>query len=140
MISVAGIWKIAKLIGANRQYVVIVAAVGWALWERGDYQECKAQRAAEQIKARDAIIAQKNKDRALADAVITDQAQTIAQLANKTSTHTEVIRHVQVTTACRDTPAMRAADDGLSDLGFTRQPRPATDANAPAPRVTPARP
>jgi hypothetical protein len=121
--------------GGNWKWAVptaIAVVLGiYAGAQRINYLDCKADRTADQLAHRDAIIAQKNKDRALADEIIAGQAQTIAQLAQKTSTHTEIIRNVPVTTACPAQPAMRAADDGLLDLGFKRATRPAAGVNAP---------
>ena len=62
---------------------IAALAIGWALVERAGHQACKAARAEEQVKAREAIIEQKNKDRALADQIITDQATKIAELAGR---------------------------------------------------------
>lgn len=121
----AGNWKWAV------PTAIAVAAVVFGGLQRINYLDCKADRTADQLAYRDAIIEQKNRDRKLADEIITGQAQTIAQLAQKTNTHTEIIRNVPVTTACPDQPAMRAADDGLLDLGFKRATRPAAGVHAP---------
>lgn len=122
------------LVGGNWTWAVpsaiAVAAVVYGGLQRLNYLECSAERIGDQIAHRDAIIAQKEKDRQLADEIIAGQAQTISQLAQKTNTHTEIIRNVPVTTSCREAPAMRAADDGLSDLGFKRATRPAAGVDA----------
>lgn len=141
---IPGAGPVLAFLRANWQWAIpsaiSVLAVGWALWERGDYQSCKAARVADQLAHAQAIIDQKNKDRALADGIIQGQADTIAKLAAKTNTHTEIIRNVPVTTACPDAPAMRAADDGLLDLGFKRAPRPAAGVDAAKAGGAPARP
>ncbi len=98
--------------------VIAVLAVGWALWERGDYQSCKAAAAKRQADEDAAIIAQKDRERVLGGQISASEDEAAARVDAKATKSTEVIRNAEVTRDCTRSPAMRAAHDGLRELGF----------------------
>lgn len=84
---------------------------------RAEIARGEAERAA-------AVLAQKERDRALAAAIDADLADQNARTGAIVTTRTEVIYREKPVIQSLDTPAMRAADDGLHELGFHRATRP----------------
>jgi hypothetical protein len=128
---IAGNWKWAV------PSAIAAGAVLYAGLQRLNYLDCKADRINDKLAHQQALLDQKEADGKLTAEILGQQAGRIAELSAKGATHTEIIRHVPVTTACSTSPAMRAADDGLRDLGFRRPGRAgavAPDAAAPAAR------
>ncbi len=89
-----------------------------------------ARDAADRAKA---VLAQKEKDRALAIAIEAERADAEARADRVALPQFEVIRREKVVIPTVDTPAMRAADDGLLGLGFRRAPRSGAGAASDAP-------
>ena len=123
----AGNWKWAV------PSAIAAVAVIYAGTQRLNYLGCKADRINDELAHKQALLDQKEADGKLTAEILGQQAGRIAELSAKGATHTEIIRHVPITTACSASPAMRAADDGLRDLGFREQGR----AGAAAPETAP---
>lgn len=92
------------------------------------------------LKQQQAVLEQKERDRVLAGQLMSDRAEENARLDKTVERTIERIRYVPVTTDCALSPAMRAADDGLLELGFPRAPGPATGADAPTAATPGSRP
>lgn len=100
----------------------IAAAVGligggsYGIYQRGNYLAEVAAR------TQDRVNAEKAKSDALADAqkasdmIIAQQAKALADTAAKVGSVTERIIHVPVTTACAQSPSIRASSDGVRDI------------------------
>lgn len=120
----------------------LVAALAWGGWQHVGWNQCAA--AAERLAAKQAkaIADQKDRDRLLGNQIVADQHENEARVDAKTAKHTEIIRHVTVTVDCANSPGMRAADDGLRDLGFSSEEGPApggADAKAAGAKARPLR-
>lgn len=70
-----------------------------------------------------AILARKERDRVLGASIEADRAEAEARADRAIIPQFEVIRREKVVIPTVDTPAMRAADDGLLGLGFHRATR-----------------
>lgn len=77
---------------------------------------CHAARAADRVAAEKAKAEAVQHAQDTSDAIITAQAQALAETAAKVGGITERIIHVPVTTACAQSPAMRAASNGMREL------------------------
>lgn len=95
---------------------------------RAEVAQDKADRAA-------AVLAQKERDRLLAISIEAERADADARAKSVTAPHFEVIRREKVVIPTVDTPAMRAADDGLLGLGFRRATRSGPGPAGDAPRA-----
>ncbi|KAF0097800.1 MAG: hypothetical protein FD144_4749 [Rhodospirillaceae bacterium] len=84
---------------------------------RAEIARGEAERAA-------AVLAQKNRDRDLARQIDADLDERNARTGAVVTTRTEVIYREKPVIQSLDTPAMRASDDGLLELGFHRATRP----------------
>jgi len=117
-------WKLA-LVG------LLVAGLGVQSWRVSSLKADIATREAEEAAA---VIAQKERDRALVAGILAESAAREANIAGQVITVERVIYREKPTNVCRDLPAMRAADDGLLGLGFRRAARAAAgqDGHAPA--------
>lgn len=102
----------------------VAAALTWAVIERDGRQRCELAWAREREAQKQAIVEQKERDRILAAQIEAEQADQNARIDRTANKHSERIRYVEVTTNCERAPAMRAADDGLLDLGFSREAGP----------------
>lgn len=96
--------------------IVGIAGLAGTGWYRMRYHDCEAARAEDRVKAEQAKSAALEKAKETSDRIITEQAQALAESAAKAGGIIERIIHVPVTTVCRDTPAMRAATDGVREL------------------------
>lgn len=85
-------------------------------WYRMRWEGCVAARADDARKAEQAKAEALQKAQASSDRIITEQAQVLALTAGKAGSVTERIIHVPVTTACVQSPAVRAAVDGVRDI------------------------
>lgn len=114
---------------ANWTWLLLIACVAialtWAVVERDGRQRCELAWQRERVAQQQAILAQKERDRVLGAQIQADQAEQNARIDRTAAKHSEIIRYVEVTKNCADAPAMRAADDGLLDLGFSREAGPA---------------
>jgi hypothetical protein len=114
---------------ANWTWLLPVICVGlaltWAAIERDGRQRCELAWARERDAQQKAILAQKERDRILGAQIQAELADQNARIDRTATKHSERIRYVEVTTNCERAPAMRAADDGLLDLGFSREAGPA---------------
>lgn len=111
----------------------LLAGGGGALWYRGQYHACATAREA------DRTAAEKAKNEALADAqkrsdaIIVEQAQRLAETAQRANTVRERIIYAPVTKTCADSPAVRAAIDGVRTItGSPGGGDPQTRSGAPA--------
>lgn len=107
--------------------LVALAAAGvviWGLWGR-------LQAAETRMAAANAVIEQHEKDRAANAKAIAQLAQKLNDTETKVVTITEKVYAAPITRDCAQSPAMRAASDGLRQLfpagqaGDRRQPAPA---------------
>lgn len=104
----------------NWRWLVPLVLIGGLGVDDGLHRLWLAQ--CELAREQDKTAAEKAKSAALedaqkrSDAIITEQAQALAQTAAKAGGIIERIVHVPVTTACAASPAMRAASDGLREL------------------------
>ena len=107
--------------------LLALAAAGvviWGLWGRLEAAETK-------LAAANAVIEQHAKDRAANAKVVAQLAQKLNDTETKVITVTEKVYAAPVTRECAQSPAMRAASDGLRQLfpagkaDDRRQPPPA---------------
>lgn len=105
--------------------VLVGLALTWAVIERDGRQRCELAWARDRDAQQMAILAQKERDRILGAQIQAELADQNARIDRTATKHSERIRYVEVTTNCERAPAMRAADDGLLDLGFSREAGPA---------------
>lgn len=115
-------------------------ALTWAVIERDGRQRCELAWQREKVAQQQVILAQKERDRVLGAQIQVDQAEQNARIDRTAAKHSEIIRYVEVTKNCADAPAMRAADDGLLELGFSREAGPATSSATGEAGRTVARP
>jgi hypothetical protein len=103
----------------NPWILLVIACVAGAAatgWYRMRWENCTAARAADLVKAERAKASALEYARIKSDEIITAQAAALAETAARVGGITERIIHVPVTTACAQSPAMRAATDGLREL------------------------
>jgi hypothetical protein len=102
-----------SLAGKAGPWIVAVLAIGFGLYERADYFEQKAARAADLVAAHEAV-----EKAAVADAAHTREieeahAAEIARLKEQANARDVSIAATPSTTGCVASPAMRALFDGL---------------------------
>lgn len=113
-----GNWKIALPAAA------FIALGAWSLDRSIRVVNLRAEIARGEADRAKAVLAQKERDRALAASIDADLADQNARTGAVVTTRTEVIYREKPVIQSLDTPAMRAADDGLRELGFRRATRP----------------
>ncbi len=105
---------------ANWKWIVPVVLLAGVSIDDGLHRlwlaECQLARAEDKTAAEKAKTAALEDARIRSDAIITEQAQTIAKRAGQVNTITERIVHVPVTATCAQSPAMRAASEGMREL------------------------
>lgn len=94
----------------------LVAGGGGTLWYRSEFHQCAAAREGDRVAAEKARAAALAEAQARSDAIIVDQAQRLAETARRANTVRERIVHAPVTTSCAQSPAVRAALDGLRGI------------------------
>ncbi len=114
----AGNWKIALPLAA------FVALGAWSIDRTIRVANLRAEIARGEAERAAAVLAQKERDRVLALQIDADLAEQNARTGAVVTTRTEVIYREKPVIQSLDTPAMRAADDGLRELGFRRATRP----------------
>lgn len=121
--------------------IAVAAGLAGTGWYRMRYHDCVAARAEDRIKAEQAKSEALAKAKESSDRIIAEQAQALAETAAKVGGIIERIIHVPTTTVCRDTPAMRAANDGMQQLFAPRGGEAPTGgkpaAAVPAPNARP---
>lgn len=119
---------ILVFVKANRKWVLPAAAFvvlgAWSIDRTIRVANLRAEIARGEADRAAAVLAQKDRDRDLARQIDADLADQTARTGAVVTTRTEVIYREKPVVQSLDTPAMRAADDGLHELGFRRAPRP----------------
>ena len=119
---------ILVFVKANRKWVLPAAAFvvlgAWSIDRTIRVANLRAEIARGEAERAAAVVAQKGRDRALARQIDADLADQTARTGAVVTTRTEVIYREKPVVQSLDTPAMRAADDGLLELGFRRAARP----------------
>jgi hypothetical protein len=135
---------ILAFVAANWKWLLptigMVAALMWAAVAQIGWESCRTAAAQLEVKRQEEINKQHETDRRLGNELLNGQLT-----ANERTDHVqvktvEVIRNVPVTRDCSQSPAMRAAHDGLRQLGFPEQAGPAAGRDAQAPTPAAARP
>jgi hypothetical protein len=118
----------SALIGRLAPWSLIALAVAgvviWGLWGRLEAAQVK-------LEAANAVIEQAEKDKAANAKAVAQLAQKLIDTETKVITVTEKVYAAPVTRECAQSPAMRAASDGLRQLfpagkaDDRRQPPPA---------------
>lgn len=116
----AGNWKLAVPVAA------FVALGAWSIDRTIRVANLRAEIARGEADRAAAVLAQKERDRVLAGQIDAELADQRARTGAVVTTRTEVIYREKPVIQSLDTPAMRAADDGLRELGFRRAARPGT--------------
>ena len=114
----AGNWKLAVPVAA------FVALSAWSVDRTIRVANLRAEIARGEADRAAAVLAQKERDRVLARSIDAELADQHARTGAVVTTRTEVIYREKPVLQSLDTPAMRAADDGLRELGFRRAARP----------------
>ncbi len=113
---------------ANRKWLLPAAAFvalgAWSIDRTIRVANLRAEIARGEAERAAAVLAQKARDRLLAASIAADLADQNARTGGVVTTRTEVIYREKPVIQSLDTPAMRAADDGLRELGFRRAARP----------------
>ncbi len=119
----------SALIGRLAPWSLIALAVAgvviWGLWEHAAAIQTK-------LDAANAVIEQAEKDKAANAKAVQQLAQKLTDTETKVVTVTEKVYAAPVTRDCAQSPAMRAASDGLRQLFPVRQ---ADDRRQPAATV-----
>lgn len=116
-------------------WAIAALAIGFGLLELANYRGEVVARAEDRRLAEKARADALEDARQRSDRIITEQAEALAQTASKVQGITERIIHVPVTMACAQSPAMRAATDGVRELfGAGGGQTPAGSGAAPAVR------
>jgi hypothetical protein len=97
-------------------WAIAALAIGFGLFQQSNYEGCKAARAGDAAAANEAKATALQEAQKKADAIITEQAQKLAETAVKAQTVTERIIRVPVTTACAGSPAVHDALSSLPDI------------------------
>jgi hypothetical protein len=122
-------------------WLLLAVAVAWGGFEKVGWDECTAAAARKIADEQAQVLKQKASDKQLGDQIAMQEDDANARTKAAGATIVETIRYVTVTRDCANSPAMRAADDGLQHgLGFSRQTRPAAPGNAPQAAATETRP
>jgi len=91
----------------------LVVGGGGALWYRSEYHKQVAAREAGRTAAEKAAREALAQAQARSDTIIVEQAQRIAEIAQRANTVRERIIYAPVTNVCATSPAVRAALGGL---------------------------
>lgn len=108
-----------RLYAALGAAVVVLGLVAWALCERGEAIAATARAdAAERVaRANAEAVEAMRQDRAATVAALTGVARDIAERAAQSASIRRSVYAAPTTTACLDSPAVRAALDGLRAAG-----------------------
>ncbi len=121
-------------------WLLCVAIGVWGGFEHFGWEACSAAAARRDKAEQQAVLEQKEKDRVLGNKLVDQQLAANERTDQQGRQTIEVIRNVPVTMDCSRSPAMRAAHDGLRQLGFPEGPRPAADGAAQGAAAPAARP
>ena len=105
--------------------LAVAGAIIWGLWGRLESAEIR-------LAAANAVIEQREKDAAANAKAIAQLAQKLNDTETKVVTITEKVYAAPITRECAQSPAMRAASDGLRQLFPAGQ---ADDRRQPGPTV-----
>jgi hypothetical protein len=119
---------------ANWQWVLptvlLVVALIWAAVAQIGWERCTASAAHRIAEEQQKVLAQKEADRQLMNQILSERDERDARVGTKVVTIVQRINNAEATDVCSGVAAMRAADDGLLELGFPREAGPAVRPNA----------